>query len=136
MKVVFVDAVFWIALLNPFDDLHERALELAETTQKANLFTTQEVLIEVLNYFSKKGSALRHQAVTFIYDLFGQSNIHIEKQTSSTFHKGLTLYASRLDKRYSATDCISMDHAKELNIKDILTNDAHFTQEGFNILLK
>jgi predicted nucleic acid-binding protein len=42
---------------------------------------------------------------------------------------------SMLDKAYSLTDCISMNAMRERGLTDILTNDHHFTQEGFHILL-
>jgi len=47
----------------------------------------------------------------------------------------LELYARRLDKEYSLTDCISMNVMRDEGITDILTNDHHFTQEGFTILI-
>ncbi len=28
MKTVFVDAAYWVALLNPHDDLHDRAMAI------------------------------------------------------------------------------------------------------------
>jgi predicted nucleic acid-binding protein len=47
---------------------------------------------------------------------------------------GIELYASRLDKGYSLTDCISMMVMKQMGIYEILTHDKHFTQEGLTIL--
>ncbi len=49
--------------------------------------------------------------------------------------KGFELYNARLDKGYSLTDCVSMNVMREQNISEILTNDDHFEQEGFQILL-
>ena len=51
------------------------------------------------------------------------------------FLSGFNLYEARPDKGYSLTDCISMSIMRERGIKDVLTHDAHFTQEGFHILL-
>ena len=36
---------------------------------------------------------------------------------------------------YSLTDCISMETMRAEGIREILTHDNHFTQEGFTILL-
>jgi len=47
---------------------------------------------------------------------------------------GLELYKHRPDKEYSLTDCISMQMMRQLGITDVLTQDRHFTQEGFTIL--
>jgi hypothetical protein len=50
--------------------------------------------------------------------------------------EGLTLYSNRHDKSYSLTDCISMHNMRTRNIMHVLTNDIHFTQEGFDILFR
>ena len=50
--------------------------------------------------------------------------------------KGLDFYASRADKAYSLVDCISMDTMRQMGLAEVLTNDHHFTQEGFTILIK
>lgn len=47
----------------------------------------------------------------------------------------LQLYESRPDRTYSLVDCISMNAMREEGITDALTNDHHFTQEGFTILI-
>ncbi len=44
------------------------------------------------------------------------------------------MYEARSDKGYSLTDCRSMNALRDLGISDVLTNDHHFTQEGFSIL--
>ena len=41
----------------------------------------------------------------------------------------------RPDKGYSLVDCISMGTMKKLGIRQVLTNDHHFEQEGFAILI-
>jgi len=47
----------------------------------------------------------------------------------------LNFYSLRTDKGYSLTDCVSMNVCCEIGITEILTNDEHFEQEGFKILL-
>jgi len=42
-------------------------------------------------------------------------------------------YASRLDKLYSFTDCSSMVIWGELEIRDVLSHDHDFEQEGLTI---
>ena len=46
----------------------------------------------------------------------------------------LTLYEARPDKEYSLTDCIAMQTMRREGLTEVLTNDHHFTQEGFSIL--
>ncbi|MGH9948244.1 MAG: type II toxin-antitoxin system VapC family toxin [Pyrinomonadaceae bacterium] len=68
-------------------------------------------------------------------DFANNPNIEVIEQNKQLFEEGLSFYKSRLDKGYSLTDCISMNICRELGIKDILTHDRHFEQEGFEILL-
>jgi uncharacterized protein len=55
-------------------------------------------------------------------------------QTRTGFLDALALYQARPDKAYSLTDCISMQAMRREGLTDVLTNDRHFTQEGFHIL--
>jgi predicted nucleic acid-binding protein len=55
-------------------------------------------------------------------------------QSRSSFLDALALYEARPDKAYSLTDCISMDVMRREGLTEVLTNDHHFTQEGFHIL--
>jgi predicted nucleic acid-binding protein len=48
----------------------------------------------------------------------------------------LDFYASGTDKSYSLVDCISMHTMRQIGLTEVLTNDHHFTQEGFIILIK
>ncbi len=56
-------------------------------------------------------------------------------QSDRSFQAGFALYQARPDKKYSLTDCISMQAMRQEGITEILTHDGHFTQEGFSILL-
>jgi uncharacterized protein len=62
--------------------------------------------------------------------------VQIVSQTTDSFSAGLNLYRARLDKGYSLTDCISMETMRHEGITDVLTNDAHFEQEGFRALFR
>jgi predicted nucleic acid-binding protein len=46
------------------------------------------------------------------------------------------LYEQRHDKGYSLVDCTSMTTMRRQGISEVLTNDHHFTQEGFEIVLR
>ena len=52
------------------------------------------------------------------------------------YDAGLRLYADRLDKNWSVTDCISFLAMRERRIVEALTTDHHFEQAGFVALLK
>jgi len=50
--------------------------------------------------------------------------------------EGIQLYASREDKEWSLTDCISFFVMQREAITEALTGDHHFEQAGFVALLK
>jgi uncharacterized protein len=43
------------------------------------------------------------------------------------------LYERRIDKGYSLTDCITMNACRNRRIREILSMDHHFAQEGFTL---
>ncbi|MBO1350323.1 MAG: type II toxin-antitoxin system VapC family toxin [Hormoscilla sp. GUM202] len=61
--------------------------------------------------------------------------IEVVSHSAELFSAGLELYENRLDKGYSLTDCISMQVMRSRGITELLTQDRHFVQEGFVILL-
>ena len=101
----------------------------------AKFFTTEIVLIEVLNFLCEYGGNLRRQVSLFVRDVLEDTDFEVASYTETTLLEGLELYESRLDKGYSLTDCISINICRKLGITEILTHDHHFEQEGFKILL-
>ena len=135
MSVVFVDTNYWVASINQIDQWHDRALRIEKQLFGARFITTEEVLVETLNYFSSFGPQLRLKAARVVRRLFERADIDVIPQTEDSFLAGLTLYLARLDKGYSLTDCISMNVMREGDVRKVLTTDHHFTQEGFRVLL-
>lgn len=136
MNVVFADTFYWIALTNVQDLAHEKAKSLTFATPPAIICSTEEVLIEYLNYFAGWGPRFRQQASINVQNMLDSETAHVLPQTMVSFRDGLNLYRARLDKGYSLTDCISMQTMRNEGITDVLTNDAHFEQEGFRALLR
>jgi uncharacterized protein len=52
MERVFADTGYWIALLNPRDDLHQKAYATSREYSPNQLVTSEMVLTEFLNSFS------------------------------------------------------------------------------------
>ncbi|MDB9445880.1 PIN domain-containing protein [Anabaena sp. CS-542/02] len=52
MRKIFADTGYWIALLNPDDDLHQKAKEIANRINNIDLVTSEMVFTELLNAFS------------------------------------------------------------------------------------
>ena len=135
-RKVFADAFYWVAVSNPTDESHHQALSLTQSLQNSLIITTEEVLTEVLAYFSGRGQRFRRRAAQTVRHLLTDPRVRVVPQSHESFLAGLELYEARLDKGYSLTDCISMNTMSAEGITDILTNDVHFTQEGFRALFR
>ena len=136
MRVVFADTGYWVALLNPHDDLHDKALNLSKAVQPAHIVTTELVLVEVLNDFSDRGEYFRQTAVNLIRSLYQHPNTTVILQTSVQFQAALMLYEQRPDKEWSQTDCVSFKVMEEHIISEALAYDKHFVQAGYTALMR
>jgi predicted nucleic acid-binding protein len=132
--VLFADTFYWVAVLSPRDPFHARVMAWSRNLGTTRLITTDEVLTEVLNWFSGAGPFWRSKAALFVHELHSDAGVDVLPQSRADFDAALALYEARLDKDYSLTDCRSMVALHSLGISDVLTNDHHFTQEGFTIL--
>ena len=135
MRLLFIDTHYFIAIFHIADEWHKKAVELESTITDCRFVTTDFVLVEILNHFSHYGVESREQTVRLIEDVLEDSQIKVVESAREIFLEGMRLYASRLDKGYSLTDCISMNTCRQFGISEILTHDHHFKQEGFEILL-
>jgi predicted nucleic acid-binding protein len=131
---LFGDAAFFVALLLPRDDLHTAAHDARRLTHPRDLVTSDPVLVEVLAHVSELGPRARARAVALVDEL-RMSDVEVIRQTPELLDGGLELYRRRTDKGYSLTDCMCMEICNQLGIREVLTHDRHFTQEGFTILL-
>ena len=130
-RVFLVDTWFFIATIDRRDSSHRQAVRLADRITGAHLVTHDAVLTEVLAFFSDQGPRLREEAVFTVREALRE----IETVSSgSFFDRGLNLYERRRDKAYSHVDCMSMELMRARGITRVLTNDHHFTQEGFEVV--
>jgi uncharacterized protein len=136
MKCVFADTSYWVAILNPKDHLHERAENASKAMKQTEIVTSEMVLTEFLNFFAALGPAFRKSAADFANLIIQDIHIRIVAQTREQFRHALILYNARPDKRWSLTDCASINIAKKEDIIEILTADQHFAQAGLTILLQ
>src|SRR5229473_5311796 len=131
---VFADAFYWLALARPRDAWHAAARHWSAANASTGLVTTDEVLTEVLNALAGTGPVGRAYAAATVHDIRNDARVLVVPQTRADFDAALTLYEARPDKGYSLTDCRSMVALRALGVPEVLTNDHHFTQEGFTIL--
>ncbi len=136
MPTLFADSGHWIALLNPRDQMHERAKAVTAALESAPILTTQMALAEVLNHFSREGDRLRRLSVRMVQDLESNPNVEIVPQTDAQFRGAVERYASRGDQRWSLTDCASFLVMEERGITEALAYDRDSEQAGFVALLR
>ena len=136
MNAVFADAGYWIALFNPRDQLHTKALTISSTLQGRTIITSQVVLTEFRNHCAALGQPFRQRAVQVVRSLEDDPDVEIVPQTESQFTAALTLYAQRPDKEWGLTDCASFFIMQEQGITEALAHDDHFYQAGFIPLLR
>jgi hypothetical protein len=133
----FVDTSYIIALFNPRDKFHLRArtvsASLAAKTESVGSVTTEAVLTEIGNAFSK--SPQRIQGTRILKSIREEPTIDVISVTHGLFDKAVNLYVTREDKEWGLTDCISFVVMREREIVDVLTTDRHFEQAGFRIIL-
>ena len=119
----------------PRDDLRPAARALDALVAQRGTVTTDAVLGEVLAYASERGPWTRVRAADLVTGLLADRRTTVVRQTPKLFDAGLDLYRARPDKGYSLTDCMSIVICRQRRIKQVLTHDRHFEQEGFTILL-
>jgi predicted nucleic acid-binding protein len=128
VKIAFADTFYFLALISPEDEHHERVKAYAGTFRGA-IVTTEWVLTEVANGLS--GSRYRREAARLITTLPSLPNVKVIESDAALFQRAVQLYARRADKEWSLTDCISIIVMEDEELTDVLTRDHHFKQAGF-----
>ena len=75
MDEVFADTFYWIALIHPRDQSHQLALETSKELADKQIITTENVLEEVLNFFSGMGSYLRANTSEHVRAILENANV-------------------------------------------------------------
>jgi predicted nucleic acid-binding protein len=136
MRTVFADTHYWLALVNPRDQWHKPAKQANLSLGPTLLVTTHEALSKFLTALSGGGPDLRRVAAETVRKIIHNPNCRVLAQSRDSFLRALDRYAARADKTYSLNDCASMNGMDAEGIKEILTNDHHFEQEGYVVLIK
>ncbi len=77
----------------------------------------------------------RPAMLSFVTDLVKNPDIEIVWIDKEIHNKAVELLLSRQDKTYSLCDAVSFILMNRRNIRESLTTDRHFEQEGFRRLL-
>jgi uncharacterized protein len=126
--IVFADTFALLAWLNPRDNAHGRVTKYFDGFS-GRLVTTEWVLMELADALSSPES--RSTVAGFPKAVREDPLFEIVGYTRFAYQAGFDLYASRADKAWSLTDCISFAAMTDRGLTDALTADHHFEQAGF-----
>lgn len=79
---------------------------------------------------------MRAAAIRMIQSIRDSSQWAVIHVSEDHMHKGEALYAKRMDKAWSLTDCTNMEIAREHGVAEVLSSDSDFGQAGFTVLLR
>ncbi len=126
MPTLFADTFYWVALIHAKDQWHRQVRAFSRLIQDYSLITTDLVLVEYLNFFAKFDQPMKQGVVNLYRQIQTSPNLQIISLDSYLIQSGVELYANRLDKGYSLTDCVSMIVMKQMGIYEILTMTRSF----------
>jgi uncharacterized protein len=132
VSAVFADTSFYLALLRTDDPAHTQALTSVMLNQL--IVTTEFILLELGNACARAED--HADFLAHVAGMRASPRIRIIPLNSRLLNRGLERMATRPDKDWSLTDCISFVVMEDEGIKEALTADRHFEQAGFTILLK
>lgn len=128
MRPKFADTYFYIALLDRRDQNHGQVTDYICQSEDF-LVTSRWVLTEVANALCE--TPLRKEVWELLRFIEQDADTVVVKNSDELYIKGLDLFAHRVDKAWSLTDCISFVVMEEQGLKEALTGDRHFEQAGF-----
>ena len=133
--LVFVDTSAWLALINKSDTFHVKAKNIRDILLRDNIqfIVTDYVIVEVANSLSK--IPWRSSAIQLINSIQLSENTRVVEINKEIYNEAWGLYSNRTDKEWGLTDCASFVVMKRYAITVAFTNDHHFEQMGYNILL-
>ncbi len=132
-KIIFIDTLFVVALINQRDQYHARAAELAERYDGERFLVTDAVLVEIGNALARN---FKRQAVEVIEHFLSSEDVEVVRLSLGLFAEAFALYRSHEDKEWGMTDCLSFVVMRHAGVKEALTFDQHFVQAGFKALMR
>jgi predicted nucleic acid-binding protein len=133
--VIFVDTSFFVALLDPRDKNHARAVEAIEEFEGRRLsnllITTNNVVLETITVARyEAGHALAVKAGEMLY---GEKLARLHRTTAEEEAAAFAYLRRYEDKEYSAVDCLSFVVMEMLSIREAFAFDSDF---GHHFLMR
>ncbi|KAF0241342.1 MAG: hypothetical protein FD180_4491 [Planctomycetota bacterium] len=133
MTEVFADSYFYLALANPQDRAHPRAMAALKDVQGTHV-THSWVLCEVAGGLSSPAN--RPRFLQLLAFLKSNNRVVLLPPPQELFDAGIELFSKRPDKDWSLVDCISFHVMTLRGIRIALTGDKDFEQAGFQAVLR
>lgn len=121
-----------LCLLHKAEPLHEKA---DEYYRAASVRLTHNYVLAEFIALATARRLPRQVALTFVIDLLKNPDIETVWVDKALDGKAISLLLERQDKTYSLCDAVNFVLMRQRNIKEALTTDRHFEQEGFRRLL-
>lgn len=122
-QTVFIDASFYLSLLNADDSCHQQALEQAVNYADFQYITSQAVLGEVLTVGSQRYD--RHRTIDFVEEI-RSSDTDIVLETPDLVRSAFDIFCTLSNKNISWVDCYSFAIMKSFRVDQSLSFDRDF----------
>jgi hypothetical protein len=131
MKVIFADTSYFLALFNPNDAHHERAVSFSKSNT-ARLLLTSAIVLELGARCCRRYERAVFFTVLDILERYAEI-LHVDEELQN---RGIKLFMERRDKDWSLADCISFLVMEDRQIREAATSDKHFEEANFVALLR
>jgi predicted nucleic acid-binding protein len=122
---VYIDASAYIALLNPQDAHHNRAIKIIPSLEKLQPITSQAVLGEVLTVGSMRFD--KEATIRFVQVIL-KSNTQVVLEKNIVVEEAFRLFQKTTSKNISWVDCYSQAIINYYQISKIFSFDNDFKQ--------
>ena len=136
MNQIFADANGWIALNSKRDQGHDTAVRMNKALlEKGHRYVTTNFVLDE-TYTGLLMKVGHFAAVDFGERIRGTQTVQVIRITEELEKEAWNLFKHYSDKEFSFTDCTSFVVMRQWNLMEAFTNDHHFEQMGFAVLLK
>jgi predicted nucleic acid-binding protein len=130
---VLLDTSGLLCFLHRDELQHQKAVELL-TYHKSILLTHNYVIAELVALALVRRFP-QSTVLSYILELVNNPRVDVVWVDEYLHRKAIDLLLTRQDKNYSLCDAISFILMRQRGIREALTTDKHFEQEGFTRLL-
>jgi predicted nucleic acid-binding protein len=129
---MLLDTSGLLCLLHRAEPFHHRA---GESYRASSIRLTHNYVLAELVALATVRGLPREVILEFLFDLLDNPDIETVWVEEAVTREALDLLSRRTDKTYSLCDAVSFVLMRRRNVREALTTDRHFEQEGFRRLL-